>query len=216
MPPKPPKKPEPKKDLFVEFGFIIIVLIFLWVLWSAIVAYVSSLASFSEVWQTIVDWFLNYLWPILMIISLVVTVVAILGIARHFKKLKNLNKEEEEIYGSSSVVEAEEPVQNKNERWEHAVAHLNSANASDWRLAIIEADVMLDELLRAKGYHGDSIGEMLKGVDKSDILTLDSAWEAHKIRNEIVHSGSGYELNERDAKRAMSHYEAVFREFRVI
>lgn len=212
----PPKKPEIKKDMFVEFGFIIIILIFLWVLWSAMIAYVSDYASLSTIWQTIVDWFLSYLWPILMIVSLVITVVAILGIARHFKKLKDLNEEEKKIYGSSSVVSTDEPVQNKNERWEHAVAHLNSANANDWRLAIIEADVMLDELLRAKGYHGSSIGEMLKGVERSDMLTLDSAWEAHKIRNEIVHSGTGYELNERDAKRAMSHYEAVFREFKVI
>lgn len=212
----PPKKPEPKKDLFVELGFILIVLLFLWVLWSAIITYVSSLASISSIWKTIVDWFLSYLWPILTVVSLGVTVAAIVGISHYFKKLKDLNKEELEIYGSSSVLEVDEPIQNKNERWEHATAHINSANASDWRLAIIEADVMLDELLRAKGYHGDSIGEMLKGVDKSDMLTLDSAWEAHKIRNEIVHSGSDYQLNERDAKRAMSHYEAVFREFKII
>ena len=75
---------------------------------------------------------------------------------------------------------------------------------------------MLDELLRAQGYHGDSVGEMLKGVEKSDMLTLDNAWDAHKVRNQIAHAGSDYLLNERDAKRIITLFESVFKEFKII
>jgi hypothetical protein len=60
------------------------------------------------------------------------------------------------------------------------------------------------------------VAEKLKSVDSSDMLTLDAAWEAHKVRNRIAHSGSDFELNEREAKRVIMLFESVFREFGMI
>lgn len=216
----PPKKEAPKTNgPVVEIGFIIIVLIFLWAIWSNILNFllVSRFGSYRAMWQAILNWFLKYIYPSLIVLGTVLTIFAIVGIFRTFQKLKALNKAEEEIYGSSVVGAVDiEDVKPKNDKWQKAIAHLSSTNSSEWRLAIIEADIMLDEMLRAQGHHGDSIGEMLKGIEKSDMLTLDAAWEAHRIRNEVVHSGSEYDLNEREAKRVMSLYEAVFREFKMI
>lgn len=216
----PPKKDEKQKDQFVEVMFPILVMAFIVILWSMILNYlfVRKFGSYVGLFQAIAAWFLHYIWPIIIVLSVLVTILAIIGIAYSYGKLVKLNQEEEKTYGPPAEEEAkaDDVVSNKNERWEHAVAHLNSANASDWRLAIIEADVMLDEMLRAQGYQGESIGEMLKGVEKSDMLTLDAAWEAHKVRNLIAHSGSEYYLTEREAKRVLSLYESVFKEFKVI
>lgn len=217
MPPK--KKEEPKKDKFVEVMFPIMVMAFILLVWSAILNYffVKRFGSYVEIWDAVAAWFMHYIWPIIIILSIILSVLSILGIIYNYRKLKKLNEEEREIYGpTKESMKAEEPVTNKNERWDHAIAHLNSANASDWRLAIIEADIMLDEMLRAQGYSGDSIGDMLKGVEKSDMLTLDAAWEAHKVRNQIAHAGSDYYLTEREAKRIMALYESVFKEFKII
>ena len=94
--------------------------------------------------------------------------------------------------------------------------HLHSENESDWRLAVLEADVLLDEMVTGMGYHGDSLGEKLKGIEKSDFLTLDEAWEAHTVRNKIAHEGASFVLTEREAKRIGKLYENVFKEFHYI
>ncbi len=103
-----------------------------------------------------------------------------------------------------------------NQKWEKVLAHVESLNESDWRIAIIEADIILDELLDKLSLPGDSIGEKLKAVEKSDFRTLDDAWEAHKSRNRISHDGQEYILNQREAKRVIGLYEKVFKEFEII
>ena len=72
---------------------------------------------------------------------------------------------------------------------------------------------MLGDLLMKMGYRGESIGEKLKRVDKGDFKTLDDAWEAHKIRNEIAHAGFDYPFSQHDARRAIGMYRRVFEEF---
>lgn len=101
-------------------------------------------------------------------------------------------------------------------RWKQIVAHSESQVPSDWRLCIIEADIILEELLDTLKLPGDTIGEKLKAVEKSDFLTIESAWEAHKVRNQIAHEGSNFLLNQREARRVISLYEAVFKEFHII
>ncbi len=111
------------------------------------------------------------------------------------------------------------PVLANNEtasRWKKIVELSETEIESNWRLAIIEADIILDGLLDQLRLPGDTMGEKLKAVEKSDFNTLDYAWEAHKARNMIAHEGAGFELNQRETRRIISLYEAVFREFEII
>jgi hypothetical protein len=98
-------------------------------------------------------------------------------------------------------------------QWQEIERHINSTNPSDWRLAILEADIMLDEVLDKQGYQGDTIGDKLKGIDKSDMRSLNAAWEAHKVRNQIAHEGVSFQLNDREAKRVIGLFREVFSEF---
>lgn len=102
-------------------------------------------------------------------------------------------------------------------RWEKVREHLSSENPNDWRLAVLEADIILGEMLEKMGYiKSETIGDKLKTIEKSDFTSLDQAWEAHRIRNMIAHGGSDYILTEREAKRVIGLYEQVFKEFRFI
>jgi hypothetical protein len=101
----------------------------------------------------------------------------------------------------------------KNPKWQRVQEHINSDNPSDWRLAILEADIILDELLDSLGYIGDTIGDKLKKANKGDFVTLNDAWEAHKIRNAIAHQGSDFILTQREALRIINLYRVVFEEF---
>ena len=104
----------------------------------------------------------------------------------------------------------------QNKRWEKIEEHINSENPSDWRLAILECDIILDEMLTKMSYHGETIADKLKAVEKSDFLSIDKAWEAHRVRNAIAHGGSNFEISDREARRVVSLYEDVFKEFHFI
>lgn len=104
--------------------------------------------------------------------------------------------------------------QKRNERWDKVLEHVASENPNDWRLAIIEADIMLDEVVTRMGYHGGSLGEKLKLVAKGDMKSLDAAWEAHRVRNQVAHEGSDFILTQREAKRVVDLYGVVFQELK--
>ncbi|HBM45408.1 MAG: hypothetical protein UR85_C0011G0002 [Candidatus Nomurabacteria bacterium GW2011_GWF2_35_66] len=98
-----------------------------------------------------------------------------------------------------------------NEEWVDIMDRIESTNPSNWVMAIIECDKILDELLRERGFDGKDIGEMLKSDKGKNLRTLQDAWEGHKIRNRIAHE-PGFVLENREAKVATAHYESVFRE----
>jgi hypothetical protein len=108
------------------------------------------------------------------------------------------------------------PIEIKHSRWEKVTVLIRSGNESDWRLAIIEADTMLDQFLSQLGYPGSSIGEKLKLCTRANFPTLDDAWTAHKVRNQIAHSGSDFHISQRQALHIYYLYERIFREGRFI
>jgi hypothetical protein len=101
----------------------------------------------------------------------------------------------------------------KNERWERVERLMTSTSSSDWRQAVIEADIILDEMLTRMGYEGSSIGDRLKQIEQSDFVTLNKAWEAHKVRNHLAHRGGDYVFPKNEADRVIGMYRQVFSEF---
>ena len=98
----------------------------------------------------------------------------------------------------------------KNERWSKTLDYLFSQHGSDWKLSIIEADSMLDELLETLGFHGESLGDKLKMANQENFPQLTTAWEVHTIRNKIAHEGLAFELSQHEAKRIIALYEQIF------
>lgn len=98
-------------------------------------------------------------------------------------------------------------------RWNRIMEHANSHDEHQWRMAILEADIMLNELLDIQGYKGETMGEKMKQVVRADFNSIDDAWEAHKLRNRVAHEGSENPLSERDKNIAMGQYARVFKEF---
>ncbi|MEI8174834.1 MAG: hypothetical protein WCG28_02690 [bacterium] len=123
-------------------------------------------------------------------------------IEEYAHKQKEREKKLKEIDGGS-----------KNERWVRTLSYLFSQHSSDWKLAVIEADTMLESLMTQLGFKGESLGDKLKGANQDNFRNLSSAWEAHTIRNRIAHEGTSFDLSQREAKRIIAIYEQIFREF---
>ncbi len=146
----------------------------------------------------------------------VILVLVVAWIAYSLIRTAEINKDKSERISAALFAKDGEEEAVKNTRWIQVQEHINSQNPAEWRMAIIEADTILEEMTIKMGIPGENLGERLKNTEPSDFLTLQNAWEGHKIRNRIAHEGSAYNLTYKDAKGAIDNYEAVFREFEFI
>lgn len=108
------------------------------------------------------------------------------------------------------------PAPKQNETWRLIREKLLSDNPSDWKLAIIEADIYMERTLDSKGFVGETIGDKLKAITPEWLASVQVAWEAHKVRNRIAHDGADFVLTQPEARRVLSYYEIVFRDLGVI
>lgn len=156
---------------------------------------------------------LVHAWNMVVIVGILASVFGLFVVVYTTIRLHELRTREEEIYGHVHIA-AEN--QEENPRWTEIEKLIGSENPNDWRQAIIEADVMLDDVLRRAGFPGNGVGERLQSADPSNFTTLQYAWDAHKVRNQIAHEGTAFQISQTIAQRAIAQFEAVFREFAVI
>ena len=100
-------------------------------------------------------------------------------------------------------------------KWKEVQEHLGSLREAEWKFAVIEADNILEEILNSAGFPGETLGEKLKQIDRNQLASINEIWEAHKLRNVIVHD-PGYEIRYNDARVAISQYEKALRELGVL
>lgn len=96
-------------------------------------------------------------------------------------------------------------------RWEKIKTRLDSGNPSQYKVAIIEADVIADEMLAGLGYKGSNMAEKLEQVGTAHLDDhLEALKGAHEIRNRIVHE-ENFQVDERLAKAVFGVYENFLR-----
>lgn len=159
----------------------------------------------------------NTFWQVYSIFAFLLAALLLIGIVYSKIRYSQLVEiEQQQLRDAEAMYARKYAKSSENMRWQEAQAHGDSDNPNDWRLAIIEADIVLDELLDKIGLVGLTIGDKLKNANKDTFKTIDDAWQAHKIRNEIAHKGTDYVLTKRTAREALEKYRRVFEEFSVI
>ena len=101
-------------------------------------------------------------------------------------------------------------------RWNRIMEEIASGAEQNLRLAILEADIMLGELLGVLGYRGETMADKMRQVDRANFNTIDLAWEAHRARNAIAHQGTTASISAHEANRVINLYQKIFREFKFI
>jgi len=96
-------------------------------------------------------------------------------------------------------------------QWLKIKERLESGLESEFKLAIIEADSLLDDVLKKLGNSGDTLEDKLKQVNPNILPDVQDAVAAHKIRNNIVHDPD-YKLSLFEAQNTLSLYEKVLTE----
>lgn len=155
-----------------------------------------------------------HLWLWIVVVAYVLSAIGLVAIVYIIMRLFDLRHREEAYY--HTLIAAPGADEGVNPRWEHIESLMDDANPSHWREAIIEADIMLDDALGRRGYVGDGVGEKLKAVGAGELHTLQDAWDVHKIRNQIAHEGSAFDLSETLAHRTIARYGSILRELKAI
>ncbi len=100
-------------------------------------------------------------------------------------------------------------------RWRRTMARLTTANEAEYKLAIMEADSILDEVLRKMNIAGENLTERLEKISPVIIPNLTDIKRAHQVRNNIVHDPD-YRLTLNEARTILAIYEAAFQSLDLI
>jgi uncharacterized membrane protein len=209
---------EEKKKIEIEVVGLAI-LIGIVVLWPVIVRNIQASSYYSGAGDFLYQAGISIKWLIgqLTGIALVVSVFFVIVIVYCVEGLKVIRKKEKLMYDTKT----EPAYKNLPEsgdlalahRWNSVIEHISSGNLNDWKQAIIDADIILDDILTKMGYQGESVGEKLKRVDQGDMKSIRDAWDAHMVRNRIAHEGSAFNMNQIEAQQTINQYKKVFEEF---
>lgn len=97
------------------------------------------------------------------------------------------------------------------ETWTNIETMLTEGKESQ---AIMEADKLLDFVLEHKGVPGENIGERLKN-GKFLFRDIDTAWRAHKVRNQVVHD-LDIKVSAHQARQTLDLFKRTLKDLKVL
>lgn len=123
-------------------------------------------------------------WPMIIFVLFDVGLIAfIISMLLKFYKLEERAVEEV----SKPPLHIVSPKKEVADSWSGIKGLESSSNPSDWNMAVIRADALLDDALVHLGVQGETIADRLKIVDPGTLKSIDRIWSAHRLRNLIAH-----------------------------
>ncbi|MFA5777273.1 MAG: hypothetical protein WC906_02435 [Parcubacteria group bacterium] len=90
-------------------------------------------------------------------------------------------------------------------KWNKIEACLSTGNYSQYKLAIIEADKIIDGIFKSMGLKGNDMIERMKTLNPEQLEAEEHLEEAHKVRNQIINDPS-FNIEKAEAKRVLDIY----------
>ena len=138
----------------------------------------------------------DFVWLILLAILVLVIIIWLIG--------RKIKKSEAEDYVLEKI----------KKQWAEIESLVNQNSATAWKLAIMEADKLLDYALKSIGAPGKDLGERLKAYGYK-YPKIKEVWPAHKVRNCLVHE-TDYQLNKGVAKRSLEQFKKALKVLKVL
>lgn len=95
--------------------------------------------------------------------------------------------------------------------WKNVIKRMQTNNPSNWKVAVLEADQLMDDILKASGYRGVGIDERFKQAEPTVFSNADELRDAHSLRNRIVREAE-FELSKEEALKALRIFQKAFKE----
>lgn len=99
--------------------------------------------------------------------------------------------------------------------WDKIVQRLETGDVSEYKLAILEADDLVDSILKKMGYGGNNLEERLSLLSPVILPNIKAVEQAHRLRNSIVHDPD-YHITLDEAKKTLEIYEKALRDLQAL
>ncbi|MBI2610053.1 hypothetical protein HYW53_02650 [Candidatus Giovannonibacteria bacterium] len=101
------------------------------------------------------------------------------------------------------------------QRWEDLMGRFEASLDSDASLFVLEADSMVDDILKRIGIPGDTMMERITNLEPVEISSIPDLAAAHRIRNNIAHT-PGFKVSKPEAANLLKKYKRVLEELEVL
>jgi len=99
--------------------------------------------------------------------------------------------------------------------WKQIQKRLKTGKADRLKLAILEADRILNEILKMAGYPGKNLDERLEQADSAQISNIEELRQAHKLKNRLV-SEPDFVITRNEAEIIIDIYKKALQELNLI
>lgn len=96
--------------------------------------------------------------------------------------------------------------------WNQIIKRMKTPDLSNWKMAILEADNLMDDILKAVGYRFDTANERFKNIKVEELSNADKIQEAHRVRNRIAQEPD-FTITKEEALEILRVYKKSFQEF---
>ena len=168
-----------------------------------------------------IDWLYSRDWSLvrfLIILAFSVVDFFLLVVLVHvFRKIAKFSVMQPTPEGE--IAAAQEPAIHKVElseevhsNWQDIQKLAGSRNKSDWSMAVIRADAVLDSALQQRGYQGEDLAARLKVMSlHPEYRSTDRLFAAHRMRNAIAHNPM-QEFSKTEIDHALNSYQTGLQE----
>ena len=172
--------------------------------------------SIGPFWNLITN---PHTWTVIGIVSALISILCLVIIIFSLVRLIEIQifdaaEIEHEI--NHALAKDKETNRAENPRWKYVLTLADSPNESDWRVAILEADSLLEESFKDRDLVGNTMAELLEEAKSNGYPHIQSAWDAHIIRNKIAHEGVDFPLTQIETRRVIKLYQNIFEDLKII
>lgn len=104
-------------------------------------------------------------------------------------------------------------VQYLEDKWDDICQLVNSENQNEWRIAIIETDILINTLMNLKGVQGETHVERINNLPTS-FNKRKKLYNLRQMRNMVVHKGLAYKLNKEQITTFKIEFESMLESFK--
>lgn len=98
--------------------------------------------------------------------------------------------------------------------WKRIKKELESGDEKKYKVAIIKADAIIEDILRKLKYKGENFSELVANIPEGQVEHVDDIKKAHEVRNRIVHD-ENFPVDKKLAEEMFSLYEQFLEYFGV-
>jgi len=99
--------------------------------------------------------------------------------------------------------------------WNQILERMGTEDNNNWKMAILESDQVLNEILKMSGYLGDSMDEKLEILTPAQLSNIEDVKRAHSVRNRIAKDPT-IEVEKKEVWEVMAVYEETFKQLNLI